>query len=85
ERLDGSGYPRGLKGDEILFAARVIAVADVMESMTSHRPYRPARAVAEALQRLADGRGRKFDPRAVDACAALFNGLPQLPTRSRTR
>lgn len=72
ERLDGSGYPRGLKGDEILLEARIIAVADVVESMASHRPYRPALGPAPALAEIEAGRGRLFDSAAVDACLRLF-------------
>lgn len=72
ERLDGSGYPFGLKGDEILLEARIVAVADVVESMSSHRPYRPALGIEKALEEIKSGRGRCFDARAVDACVALF-------------
>lgn len=72
ERLDGSGYPRGLKGDEILLEARIIAVADVVESMASHRPYRAAIGPAPALAEIEAGRGRLFDSDVVDACLRLF-------------
>jgi putative nucleotidyltransferase with HDIG domain len=72
ERLDGSGYPDGLHGAEILIEARVIAVADVVEAMASHRPYRPARGVAVALEEIEQKRGTLFDPQAVDACLRLF-------------
>ncbi len=72
ERLDGSGYPKGLKGDEILLEARIIAVADVVESMSSHRPYRPALGVKKALEEIKAGRGMVFDERVVDACLAIF-------------
>lgn len=68
ERLDGSGYPRRLKGPEILLEAKVIAVADVVEAMCSHRPYRPARGVESALQVIRRGAGTKFDRPTVDAC-----------------
>lgn len=71
ERLDGSGYPHGLKGDAILLESRVISVADVYEAMTSHRPYRPALAIEVALDHLRDHRGTHFDPDAVDALMAL--------------
>lgn len=71
ERLDGSGYPRGLCGDEILMEARVIAVADVVEAMASHRPYRPALGMEAALQAIERGRGHAFDPKVVDACLRL--------------
>jgi PAS domain S-box-containing protein/putative nucleotidyltransferase with HDIG domain len=72
ERLDGSGYPAGLIGDAILPEARIIAVADVVESMSSHRPYRPAKGINAALQEIVKERGRLYDPKAVDACQALF-------------
>lgn len=72
ERLDGSGYPRGLKGDEILMGARVIAVADVVEAMSSHRPYRASLGLDAALAELEAHRGQAYDPAAVDACIRLF-------------
>jgi PAS domain S-box-containing protein len=72
ERMDGSGYPRGLKGEEILLEARIIAIADVVESMASHRPYRPAIGPALALAEIEAGRGRLYDPEAADACLRLF-------------
>lgn len=71
ERLDGSGYPDGLLADAILPGSRIIAVADVLEAMATHRPYRPARGVDAALAELSEGRGRRFDSEAVDACAEL--------------
>ncbi len=72
ERLDGSGYPQGLKGDEIRLEARIVAVADVVEAMSSHRPYRPALGREAALRKIAAHRGEWFDPEAVDACLKLF-------------
>ncbi|HKI48734.1 MAG TPA: HD domain-containing phosphohydrolase [Desulfobacteria bacterium] len=72
ERLNGSGYPNGLKGDEILLEARIIAVADVVESMSSHRPYRPALGIVKALEEIRAGRGTLFDERVVGACVAIF-------------
>ncbi len=72
ERLDGSGYPQGLKGEAILPEARILAVADVVEAMMSHRPYRAALGIDAALSEIEQGRGRLFDPEAVDACIALF-------------
>ncbi len=72
ERLDGSGYPQGLKGEQIILEARILAVADVVESMGSHRPYRPARGLDAALEEIANGRGQLFDADAVDACLRLF-------------
>ena len=72
ERLDGSGYPQGLKGDEILLEARIIAVADVVEAMFSHRPYRPALGVDAALAEIIANKGVLYDPAVVDACVRLF-------------
>lgn len=72
ERMDGSGYPQGLKGEQILFEARIIAVADVVESMTSHRPYRAALGPERALAEIEAGRGTKYDAAVVDACLRLF-------------
>jgi len=68
ERMDGSGYPQGLKGEEIITEARILAVADVVDAMTHHRPYRPALPMEEALKELKRGKGRLYDPRVVDAC-----------------
>jgi PAS domain S-box-containing protein len=73
ERMDGSGYPKHLKGDEILIEARILAVADVVESMASHRPYRPALGIDAALDEIVKNRGRLYDPEVVDACLRLFN------------
>jgi putative two-component system response regulator len=72
ERIDGSGYPQGLKGEQILLEARIIAVADVVESMMTHRPYRPALGMDAALKEIQDYRGTLFDPAVVDACIRLF-------------
>jgi len=72
ERMDGSGYPQGLIGRYIVLGARVLAVADVVDAMCSHRPYRPSLGVAAALEELERGRSRLFDPLAVDACLDLF-------------
>jgi PAS domain S-box-containing protein len=68
ERIDGSGYPQGLSGDDILLEAKILAVADVVEAMASHRPYRPARALEEALQEIEENKGTLYEPDAVDAC-----------------
>ena len=73
ERLDGSGYPQKLKDDEILLEARILAVADVVEAMSSHRPYRPAYSLAEALEELKRGKGTLYDPEVVEACLRLFS------------
>jgi len=72
ERMDGSGYPNALRGEDILLEARVLTVADVVESMSSHRPYRPAHTLEEALGEIEQHRGTKYDPRVVDACLKLF-------------
>jgi PAS domain S-box-containing protein len=72
ERMDGSGYPQGLKGDAILFEARIMAVADVVEAMSSHRPYRPGLGIDKALAEIESGRGTAYDADVVDACLRLF-------------
>ena len=72
ERLDGSGYPAGLAGDEILLEARIIGVADVVEAMSSHRPYRPGKGEESALQEIERARGSAYDNHVVDACLAVF-------------
>ena len=72
ERLDGSGYPLGLKGDAIYLEAKIIAVADVVEAMVSNRPYRPAPGLDAAMKEIEDGKGRLYDSDAVDACTKLF-------------
>ncbi len=74
ERLDGSGYPQGLKGDQILLESRIMTVADVIEAMSSHRPYRAALGVMAALSEVDRGRGSAYDPAVVDACMRLFVG-----------
>ncbi len=74
ERLDGSGYPQGIKGNEILPAAKIIAVADVVEAMMSHRPYRAALGLEMALGEISGRRGILYDPVVVDACVELFAG-----------
>lgn len=73
ERVDGSGYPRGLSGDDILIEARIMGVADVIEAMASHRPYRPAFSVEKALLEIIQKKGVLYDPQVVDACFKLFN------------
>ncbi|MFT7823640.1 MAG: HD domain-containing phosphohydrolase [Sulfurimonas sp.] len=73
EHFDGSGCPRGLKGEEILLGARIIAVADVIEAISSHRPYRSALGIPTALEEIKKGRGSAYDPDVVDACLNLFN------------
>lgn len=72
ERLDGSGYPRGLAGDQIMLGARIIAVADVVEAIALYRPYRPGLGIAAALAEIELKRGHYYDPDVVDACLRLF-------------
>ena len=72
ERMNGSGYPRNLKGDEIIMEARIMAVADVVESMASHRPYRPALGIDIALEEIEKNRGILYDAAVADACLRLF-------------
>jgi PAS domain S-box-containing protein len=72
ERLDGSGYPNGLKGEAISMEGRILAVADVVDAMQSHRPYRPALGLDAALAEIEAGKGRLYDPAVVDACTVLF-------------
>jgi HD-GYP domain-containing protein (c-di-GMP phosphodiesterase class II) len=72
ERLDGSGYPRGLKGDEILLEARIVAVADAVEAMLAPRPHRPALSVATCIDELQAQAGRRYDARVVKACVKLL-------------
>jgi PAS domain S-box-containing protein len=72
ERLDGSGYPRALAGDQILREARILAVADVVEAMASHRPYRPALGIDAALREIEQNAGLLYDSEAVEACLHLF-------------
>ncbi len=72
EHIDGSGYPNHLKGEEILLESRIVTVADVVEAMTSHRPYRPGLGLEAALEHIASYRGTWYEPLAVDACMRLF-------------
>jgi PAS domain S-box-containing protein len=72
EMMDGTGYPSGIAGDNILLEARIIAVADVVESMASHRPYRPSLGIDQALAEIEAASGKRFDSAAVDACLDLF-------------
>ncbi len=72
ERLNGSGYPKGLSGSEILLEARILAVADVVEAMSSHRPYRPGLGTEAALQEITEKKGILYDPKVVDVCVKLF-------------
>ncbi|MCD6181503.1 MAG: HD-GYP domain-containing protein [Candidatus Cloacimonetes bacterium] len=73
ERVDGSGYPNKLTGENILLEAKILAVADTVEAMTSHRPYRPALGIELALKEISEHKGTYFEPIVVDACMALFS------------
>jgi putative two-component system response regulator len=72
ERLDGTGYPQGLVGHEILLEALIIGVADVIEAISAHRPYRPALGLEQALEEIARQKGTLYDPEVVDACIKVF-------------
>ncbi|HSW57480.1 MAG TPA: HD domain-containing phosphohydrolase [Dehalococcoidales bacterium] len=73
ERIDGSGYPLGLAGNQIILEARILAVADVVEAMSSHRPYRPALGTDKALEEIQQGRGTIYDSQVVDTCLKVFH------------
>jgi len=72
ERINGSGYPSGISGDDIILEARILAVADVVEAMASHRPYRPACGIDKALAEISQKRSVLYDPKVVDTCLQLF-------------
>jgi PAS domain S-box-containing protein/putative nucleotidyltransferase with HDIG domain len=80
ERVDGSGYPQGLKGDEIILEARILAVADVVEAMASHRPYRPALGTELALNEIKNEKGTLFDSEVVEACLRSFKNGFKFPS-----
>src|SRR6185312_10224605 len=93
ERWDGRGYPRGLKGEQIPIAARIVAVADVFDALTTKRPYKEAMPVSDARSYLLDKRGYEFDPACVDAflsrwdqvmAIAIGRSAAQLPTSKET-
>jgi putative nucleotidyltransferase with HDIG domain len=73
ERMDGSGYPHGVRGKEILIEARIVGVSDVVETMASHRPYRPSIGLDKALEEIFNGREKLYDEQVVNACLKLFN------------
>lgn len=75
ERLDGSGYPFGLKGEEICLEAQIVSVADVVEAMSSHRPYRPSLGFERARQEIESERGKRYNAEAVDACLQVMDSL----------
>lgn len=72
ERMDGSGYPQGLSGTEIILEARILAIADVVEAMASHRPHRPGHGIDKALEEISQNREVLYDPEVVDICLKLF-------------
>jgi HD-GYP domain-containing protein (c-di-GMP phosphodiesterase class II) len=78
ERLNGSGYPNGLAGEDILQEARILAVADVVEAMASHRPYRAAHGLEKALEEITRHQGVLFDAQVVAVCCHLFKD-PEFP------
>jgi len=72
EKIDGSGYPRGLKGKDIMFEAKILTVADVVEAMSSHRPYRPALGLDAAIDEIRKNKGKLYDPDVADSCIKVF-------------
>lgn len=78
ERLDGSGYPEGLKGEQLTLETKIIAVADVAEAMNSHRPYRPALGIQAAIEELQQGSGRLYDSAVVESCIRVLERNPEL-------
>ncbi|MHB1340408.1 MAG: HD domain-containing phosphohydrolase [Coriobacteriia bacterium] len=74
ERMDGSGYPHGLAGDEILLGSRILAIADVVEAMTNHRPYKPAVGIDAALDEIRGNAGKTYDAEVAAACVRVFEG-----------
>lgn len=73
ERINGTGYPKGLKQEDILLEAKILGVADVVEAMVSHRPYRPSLGIEKALTEIKTYRGTYFDSQVVDACLKVFD------------
>ena len=84
ERMDGSGYPDGLKGDEILLNARILAVADIVEAMASHRPYRAGLGFERALDEVESGKGTLYDTQVVDACQRVFSDTDSMESWVRS-
>ena len=72
ERLDGSGYPNGLKDKDIILEAKILGVTDVVEAMSSHRPYRPSLGLKKALNEVDKGKKKLYDPQVVDACIKII-------------
>jgi putative nucleotidyltransferase with HDIG domain/PAS domain S-box-containing protein len=73
ERINGSGYPAGLHGKDILLEAKILAVADVIEAMATHRPYRPALSIEDALDEISENKGKLYDPEVVEVCLKIFD------------
>ncbi len=73
ETMDGSGYPSGLKGENILIEARILSVADVVDAIVSHRPYRPALGIEKAQEEISNNRSILYDPNVVDACLSIIS------------
>ena len=85
ERIDGSGYPQGLRGPDILLEAKILGLADVMDAMCSHRPYRPGIGLEKALAEISQNRGILYDPEVVDACVKYFQEkLATLPVTKKS-
>ena len=85
ERIDGSGYPQGLRGPDILLEAKILGVADVMDAMCSHRPYRAGIGIEKALAEISQNRGILYDPEVVDACLKYFQEkLATLPITKKS-
>ena len=85
ERINGSGYPQGLRGPDILLEAKILGVADVMDAMCSHRPYRPAIGIDKALAEISKNSGILYDPEVVDACLKYFQeNLATLPITKKS-
>jgi PAS domain S-box-containing protein len=82
ERINGTGYPHCLKGEEIIPGARILAVADVVDAMTHHRPYRPAWRLEKAMDEISQGRGSLYDPQVIDACLGLMKNNQALPPQN---
>jgi PAS domain S-box-containing protein/putative nucleotidyltransferase with HDIG domain len=72
ERMNGTGYPAGLQSKDILLEAKILAVADVIEAMATHRPYRPALSIEDALEEISENKGKLYDPKVVEACLKIF-------------
>ena len=72
EKIDGSGYPQGLMGNQIMLGAKILTIADVVEAISSHRPYRPSLGIKTALEEIMNNKGVLYDARAVEACVYIF-------------